>query len=433
MVTTPSPNATSTAAESSSSSHVGSAVLAAHERPTPAAREEDSAIRTANAAQRSECDEDVIRTAEQFLDALHRLGTQGGKLRIAPEADLELSAAEFTGTAQWRIEAVPGPKRPRIRFRPSLLVPTSPTVWPVLFNLCSGSLRVQGLDILIQDSDAPRTGGLAAIGVAAGTELVVTDCTITITGNHATAAAVVVQPVSEEIQPLPTDIPPKAAVVKVRDSFLRSAGDCFNVTPDPNVTADHRLDLELQNVLIGTDGSLLHALGGSRTARNETALNIKIDQVLARTKEGLVHLEGTIDGPKLPLADIVAENSIFSLPGQGDPLFRVDGQGDMEDLRDCIRWKAEHVGYHQITTYRRDQILQTGVSPLNYTRSDWSTAFAPKDESPVIGDLKFLHNLAPARPSCALTKEELRLAPDSPALKSGPDLERIPAPPPADS
>ncbi|MBV8309971.1 MAG: hypothetical protein JO344_06260, partial [Planctomycetaceae bacterium] len=129
---------------------------------------------------------------------------------------------------------------------------------------------------------------------------------------------------------------------------------------------------------------------------------------------------------------IEAESSIFSTAGQA-PLFRVDGQGQMEQLHDRIVWKAEKVAYDEITTYRRDQILQTGVSPRDYSRSDWTTSFDPKDESPVTESVKFRKKFEPWRSASSLTKDDLQLDPNGPAAGRGPDLRRIPSPPPADS
>lgn len=166
--------------------------------------------------------------------------------------------------------------------------------------------------------------------------------------------------------------------------------------------------------------------------RSRTALKVKIDHTLARTRGGLVYLESTLEETELPLTDIEAESSIFSTAGQA-PLFRVDGQGQMERLHDRIVWRAEKVAYDEITTYRRDQILQTGVSPRDYTRSDWTTSFDPKDESPVTESVKFRKKLELWRSASSLTKDDLQLDPNGPAAGRGPDLSRIPSPPAADS
>ncbi|MGO8898615.1 MAG: protein kinase domain-containing protein [Isosphaeraceae bacterium] len=402
----------------------------ARERPvlSPGNRGAEGHGPTTGQAQSTGSQEDLIRSAEQFTNTLNRLGSKGGTLRIARDADLELPVTEFAGSAQWLIEAESGSRRPRIRFRPSAFAAKSTTAWSVLFNLRSGSLHLQGLDLLIpdQDAEAPHGGRQAAIGVSTGSELTLNDCTITVAGHSSTSAAVVVQPGTADEIPSDGERTIKSALIKIRDGFVRTAGDCISVA------SGRLLDLQLRNVLIGADGSLLHALGSARIERSRTTLKVKIDHALARTRGGLVYLESTLEETELPLTDIEAENSIFSTAGQA-PLFRVDGQGQMERLHDRIVWRAEKVAYDEITTYRRDQILQTGVSPRDYTRSDWTTSFDPKDESPVTESVRFRKKLEPWRSASSLTKDDLQLDPNGPAAGRGPDLSRIPSPPAADS
>ena len=251
------------------------------------------------------------------------------------------------------------------------------------------------------------------------------DCTVTILGSP-TSSAVVVQPAAELKRPGGEPVQ-GTAVVRLEETFLRSAGDAITVG------SDRLLDLQLSNAVVATEGSLLHAQGSSQLDRSKTALNVRIENSLARTKAGLVYLESTLDEAELPLTEIFADNSIVGTAGPA-ALFRVNKrQGQMEGLRDRIIWKAEKVAYDQITTYRRDQILQTGVSPRDYTRADWRTTFDPKDESPVVDGVKFLHPLEPGRSATSLTRDDLRLDPESPAANRGPDLTRIPAPPAVES
>ena len=90
---------------------------------------------------------------------------------------------------------------------------------------------------------------------------------------------------------------------------------------------------------------------------------------------------------------------------------------------------ARRVAYHRIKTYRRDQVVQTGVPPRIYDRTDWVNAFLPKDESPVL-DVKFSREADTSRPAWKLEVEDLRPAPGGLAAVRGPDLGRIPPPPP---
>jgi hypothetical protein len=368
----------------------------------------------------------VVQTPEEFSRQLDRLDSQGGTIRLAHDADLELSTFEFRGQVSRRIEAEPGARRPRLRFRPFPQASTGATGWSALFHIRSGSLTLDGIDLVILKGDASATGRQALVGVWPGAELKISGCTLTVAGVPSFSAALAI-PSPPGRSSLGSEDDPPPAQIEIRNSFLRSSGDGVLVG------SDRRLHLELWNTLVATDSSLLHALGRTRAPADEVCLRMGVHRVLARCKGGVVHLESSVDEPEIPLTEIIAESSIFSTAEQDNPLLRVDGQRQIEELRDRIRWTAERVAYHQITNYRRDQILQTGVSPQNYTLSDWKNAFDPKDESPVFGDLRFLRKPEAWHSSWALTKDDLRLDPRSPVAKNGPDFTAIPAPPPADS
>jgi hypothetical protein len=388
----------------------------------------------AEPVQSGDSEEDLIRSTEQFMNYLNRLGAKGGVLRLAREADLELPAldlpalSETAGSGQWQIEGERGPGRPRLRFHPSRFTARPPTAWSALFNLRRGTLSLHGVDIMVQvrDDEAPDAGRLAAFGLGAGTDLTLSNCTITITSRSPNSAAIGIQPLPSGEKAPEDPAAAAGALVRLEDSFLRSAGEGVAVA------ANRLLDLHFRNVAIATDGSLLHAVGSPRIDRSKTSLKIKLDRVVARTKGGLAYLESSQDDADLPLTEIQAVSSIFSTGSQA-ALFRVDGQqGQMDRSRDRIVWKAEKVAYDQITTYRRDQVLQTGVSPRDYSRADWRTAFDPKDEAPVIESVRFFKTPERWRSACSLTEIDFRLDSQSPALGRGPDLNSIPSPPPSE-
>jgi hypothetical protein len=116
-----------------------------------------------------------------------------------------------------------------------------------------------------------------------------------------------------------------------------------------------------------------------------------------------------------------------------EPLFRLEGQDQLDQLGNKIRWEARKVAYHRIKTYRRDEIVQTGSLPRTYDRENWTRAFLPyvKDESPMLGNVKFLHE-ADTLSACKYGSEDFRLEPESPAVQVGPDLGKVPSPPPDD-
>ena len=165
---------------------------------------------------------------------------------------------------------------------------------------------------------------------------------------------------------------------------------------------------------------------------NPPAVKVRIDQVTGRVKGGLVHLESTPEDPELTLVNIRADNTVVSTTAGDDPLFRIEGQDQLDPLGDKIRWEARKVAYHRIKTYWRDEIVQPGSLPRTYDRENWTTAFRPKDESPMLGDMKFLHEADASLSAWKLDRDDLRLAPKSPAAQFGPDLKQVPSPPPAD-
>ena len=50
----------------------------------------------------------------------------------------------------------------------------------------------------------------------------------------------------------------------------------------------------------------------------------------------------------------------------------------------------------------------------------------------MLANVNFLHEADAAMPAWKLVKDDLRIEPSSPAANLGPDLGKIPAPPPAD-
>ena len=277
-------------------------------------------------------DEDVIRSSEQFVTMFNRRGREGGKLRIAAGADLELSSIEIDGTGPLQITAEPGSatRRPRLRFRASTDIRKAPADWTVLFNLRAGSLHVQGIDLVVPDQDTPRADRLAVAGVLPGTELTMTECTLTLASDRPVAALLVVQPnLAARNSPVADDGAISSAVIRLRDCFLRSGGEGITVT------AGRKVDVHFTNVLVSTEGSLLRAFGGGRFGRADSpTLKVRLDQVSALVRGGLVHLDstGTSDGPELPFAAIEADNSIVSTSGRDVPLFRLDGRDQRDEL-----------------------------------------------------------------------------------------------------
>ena len=131
----------------------------------------------------------------------------------------------------------------------------------------------------------------------------------------------------------------------------------------------------------------------------------------------------------MPFAAVEAENSVLSTGNRDAPLFRLDGNDQGDDFIDKIHWAGRKVAYDRIQTYRRDEVHQTGVSPKIYNRANWSTAFLPTDESPILVDVKFLKETDPAQAAWEIERDDFKLSSSGPVADSGPDLSRIPRPP----
>ena len=162
-----------------------------------------------------------------------------------------------------------------------------------MLDLRAGSLHLQGIDVVVPDLENLRTDRLAAVGLLPGAELTMTDCTVTLAVNRPGPPCSSFSRRSRPRALLPRAEPPgRARSFVLRDCFIRSGGEGVAVA------AGRRIDLELSNVLAATEGSLLHAFGGARPGRADSpAVKLHLNQVTARIKGGLVHLDSTPESP----------------------------------------------------------------------------------------------------------------------------------------
>src|SRR5262249_8245708 len=99
----------------------------------------------------------LIRDADGFAAAFKRLGPRGGTLRIAAQADLELPTLTIEAPARVQLVAEPGTRRPRLRFRPAPADIRSGSEWIAMLSVRSGSLHLQGIDLVVADLESLRT------------------------------------------------------------------------------------------------------------------------------------------------------------------------------------------------------------------------------------------------------------------------------------
>ena len=197
-----------------------------------------------------------------------------------------------------------------------------------------------------------------------------------------------------------------------------------------DVAGDRRIDLQVDDAVVATTKSLLHAHGRSRGLPAEP-LKATLRRLVARAEGGLVLLEGTADDPELPLTEVVARDSAFTTDGKDTPLIQVEGGDDPEALRDRVRWDGHGVAYQRISHYRRDQTLRPGALPTTFNHEDWELAVGRRESAPIHGDTIFAAEWPPRRPAWDARPDDLKLRPDGPAARNGagPDPALIPAPP----
>ncbi len=106
-------------------------------------------------------DLEALRTADALIDALNRPASKGGVLKIAGGADLAVSSIEIRGPGRWVLQAEPGAPWPVLRFKPGAPDPERPAERPSLFRVRSGSLELRGIDLVLDDADAPADGAWA--------------------------------------------------------------------------------------------------------------------------------------------------------------------------------------------------------------------------------------------------------------------------------
>lgn len=361
-----------------------------------------------------------IQTARQFVTALQALGPEGGTLRLAPGANLSLTSQVIPRGSSVVVQAQPDPsgRRPRIKFQPpppffAAFVPSSPTP---LFHVRGGQLELQGIDLtfLSEDNSSRRM----LFGLTPGSKLSLKGCSVTVEG----------QDWNSMIELEGDDEPRRPAesgggmmgmpIVRIEDSLLRGGGDAISVTGRTGG------DLSLKNTVVAAGGGLLHALGlGEGDDAAAAKIKLTLDQVTGLFAEGLIRLQTSAKRPIPPEARITARRSVFSA-GYEEPLLRIEGQQELGQLRDLLRWEGDNVGYHNIDIYRRDESMNAQEHERDIDRSGWSAVVA-RDEGAIHGQL-LKESWPEGRSYWTLRPADATLTADSRNL--GADLARVPDP-----
>jgi len=379
-----------------------------------------------------------VRNTDEFLGAVAEMGSEGGVIRLVRGADLDLPSTVLNGAGSWRFES--GGRsttghRPQIRFSPDHgVINKAPLQWSILFSLKTGKFQFQGLDFVIPSLENLWDDRVAAFGLGPNAELKLEDCSVTLVGNHENLAAVVALPGPDPVAFRSPDAPARVAKIEVVGSFIRSGGDFLSMPRTPVAG----IEISIVNSLLISDGSVIHARGGTgrapgdRNTEKPRLLQLDLERVTVRAKQSLVRLESSQDEPELPVAKIVADDSIICLTNPEDYLLRVDGHDQpVVALRDNISWKGNHVAYYQIMNYRRDQNGKTGSFPKIYNRQAWANTVT--DNEPVYDQFQF-EKWDASLPAWMMTQDDLRPATNS--LKGranlGADLKLIPTPPRVD-
>ncbi len=389
----------------------------------------DNAVEVDNAAVRPPQDVavgEVVRDQRRFLRLLERHRGDRVVITVASDADWEIPPFSLSDAARCRIVAERGATRPRFtpvaRERSSKGDPDA-FVWA---DLKGGTLAFEGIDLYFAASreGAGTREPIALAGLDEGAELILKDATMTLRGDGKLPAFARVRSAESTVVRVTDrfDAGPKpASRLRILDSMLRSGGDLIVAQ------GGCRLDAELLNVVVATDGSLLTARGLAAGLTAEP-IALTLSRVTARRLAGLARLTAGPAEPVPPILDIVARDCILA-SSHNAPLIEVDGQDDLASLADRVRWKGKNITYHRVAIYRRDQSTKVGALPRLYDRESWSIAVGTRDEGASHSDVAFRRVWTPDRATSEFVLEDAAIPDDSAASGRGADLHVVPEPP----
>ena len=170
-------------------------------------------------------DEDVIHSSEQYHTMFGRLGPQGGSLRIAAGADLELPTLPIEGAGHYKLVAEEGRGAPADPLPTAGDAPTSPSEWSLMFNLRSGSLYLEGLDVIVPDLEVLHAERVAIAGLLRGSKLSIVDCTLSLALGRSSASIFILKSPTDSTKPSTSEpAPRREAVIQIRDRLPGGSG-----------------------------------------------------------------------------------------------------------------------------------------------------------------------------------------------------------------
>jgi hypothetical protein len=244
---------------------------------------------------------------------------------------------------------------------------------------------------------------------------------VTVEGQ-ARSALVAVRAAEDEAEFGLAGVDSSPATIRVDECLLRGGGDLVDVT------AGRRLDLDLDQVVVSTGGSLVHGHGLPRGQSSEP-LKVGLRRVTARVAGGWSGSKAPWESPSCPSPrSPPATRSSPRAPGAGPcsaSTARTPSTGSATG--------SAGTGTASPTTRSRPtgstRTPSPGPSRSASTAPTGTLAVGTREDAPIHGDLKFSKPWDPDRHSWSLTKDDVHLAPESPALASGADLDVIPDPP----
>ena len=162
----------------------------------------------------------------------------------------------------------------------------------------------------------------------------------------------------------------------------------------------------------------MHAFGDVRSGRADSPVRQGPARPGDRARQRGIGPPGRHQEPRRTGASLRRHRGRKLDPEHGQPRhtpsFASMATMQLDDFTDKIHWAGRKVAYDRIQTYRRDEVHQIGGPPKIYNRANWSTAFLPTDESPILGDVKFLRETDPSQAAWKIDRDDFKLAPGQP-------------------